>query len=455
MIIDVELNPTKNNSMASFYPIGTRGENKDFNWSVLTDLFICELYGIDSSKENILEEKLIKFEEKCELNFLKSLNESKAWDILKSIYFDRKNIAHISPKLRLYSLIENKNKIINDKKTKVDGEKKNNFGAERKFLNLMKNLFKENCNYESEKENLNFLEKRIMQIFNSSFSVDKPVVKGTLVNYFPNLTVVFSNDLEFITQYSQYFIDNIELFLQLYVCVYTIQLSLTINQWRTYQDTNVIPAYFLLDSERASRERNLIPNSYKKIEQGLEYIFPVLAMAESLQNGLEDKKPMWELYSHIPNIELENITKYCREFALDRKLALKNLELEDHDKVLNELERLFKVQFSKTESSSERYSRNVNVVKDIKNIVFKPFVKNRGSVGSIFTLKPEYLILLTNLAIGNKEQLRLHELLKEFEKRGVAFDKESQKALVVFYERLGNVEKMSDSGDAIYVKKTI
>ena len=64
-------------------------------------------------------------------------------------------------------------------------------------------------------------------------------------------------------------------------------------------------------------------------------------------------------------------------------------------------------------------------------------------------------MLLTNLVIGSREKLRLYEVLKELELRGIFFDKESQKALVEFYERLGNVEKMSDSGDAIYVKKTI
>ncbi|MPN63723.1 hypothetical protein SDC9_211489 [bioreactor metagenome] len=57
--------------------------------------------------------------------------------------------------------------------------------------------------------------------------------------------------------------------------------------------------------------------------------------------------------------------------------------------------------------------------------------------------------------IGQREKLRLYDVIRELEFRGIFFDKESRKALVSFYERLGNVEKMSDSGDAIYVKKTI
>ncbi|WP_320408131.1 DNA phosphorothioation-dependent restriction protein DptG [Acinetobacter sp. 105-3] len=70
-------------------------------------------------------------------------------------------------------------------------------------------------------------------------------------------------------------------------------------------------------------------------------------------------------------------------------------------------------------------------------------------------MQQSHLLLLTNLVIGKREKIRLYELIKELERRGIFFDKESRKALVEFYERLGNVEKMSDSGDAIYVKKTI
>ena len=81
--------------------------------------------------------------------------------------------------------------------------------------------------------------------------------------------------------------------------------------------------------------------------------------------------------------------------------------------------------------------------------------RTRGSAGKVFVIDQEYLLLLTNLAIGERGKLRLHELMIEFQKRGVFFDRESQRALVEFYERLGNVERLSDSGDAVYVKTTI
>jgi DNA phosphorothioation-dependent restriction protein DptG len=70
-------------------------------------------------------------------------------------------------------------------------------------------------------------------------------------------------------------------------------------------------------------------------------------------------------------------------------------------------------------------------------------------------MNQDYLIMLTNLAVGVNQRLRLHELLEEFRARGVYFDKVTQQKLVSFYERVGNIERMSDSGDAVYVRKTI
>ncbi len=87
--------------------------------------------------------------------------------------------------------------------------------------------------------------------------------------------------------------------------------------------------------------------------------------------------------------------------------------------------------------------------------MLRVFEQARGSAGKVYVLNQDYLLLLTNLAIGDREKLRLHELLNEFKRRGVCLDKQSQAALVELYERLGNVERMSDSGDAVYVKKTI
>jgi DNA phosphorothioation-dependent restriction protein DptG len=51
--------------------------------------------------------------------------------------------------------------------------------------------------------------------------------------------------------------------------------------------------------------------------------------------------------------------------------------------------------------------------------------------------------------------MQFHDLTDGFKSRGVFFDKQSEQALINFYERIGNIERMSDSGDAVYVRKTV
>ncbi|MBL4575131.1 MAG: DNA phosphorothioation-dependent restriction protein DptG, partial [Opitutaceae bacterium] len=83
------------------------------------------------------------------------------------------------------------------------------------------------------------------------------------------------------------------------------------------------------------------------------------------------------------------------------------------------------------------------------------FIQSRGRAGKVLVINQDYLLLLTNISIGGSSKLRFHELLEAFKKRGVFFDKRSEQALIQFYERIGNVERMSDSGEAVYVCKTI
>ena len=82
-------------------------------------------------------------------------------------------------------------------------------------------------------------------------------------------------------------------------------------------------------------------------------------------------------------------------------------------------------------------------------------MQRRGRAGRVLVLNQDHLLLLANIAIGKQEKLRFQELIVEFRKRGIYLDKQTEIELIKFFERIGNIEKMSDSGDAVYVRKTI
>ncbi|WP_074382646.1 DNA phosphorothioation-dependent restriction protein DptG [Acinetobacter pseudolwoffii] len=436
MRLITDLKPTSN-SMASFYPISTNENSNEFNSEQVTNLFLSELYGLLADKKlNKLKNELDSFYGKLEGQFKSEILDNDAWQMIDDIYFKSNNIAKISPKLRIFAL----------------SEENQNISAERRIVGLLKTLFKPDYIYNNDVTNLNFIEQKIYEKFEGFFPSQFPNYDG-LKTYLPKLSQIFSEDLIFLTNHSKYFLDNIQLFLELYTFLYTAQLSIVINSWKEANEPSIKDCYFILDTEKASRERASLQRSgYKLVEKGLDSIFPTLALCESLQSEEGQKFPLWQLVNLLQTDELEKLENYYDEFAENRNLKSNVDKFENIESALSALQQLFKDQFAKGET---RASRNSNIVRTIKNIILKPFTQTRGSAGTVFVLTQEYLLLLTNLVIGDRDQLRLYEVMKGLEQRGVFFDKESRKALVSFYERLGNVEKMSDSGDAIYVKKTI
>lgn len=423
--------------MASFYPISTNENSNDFDWEVVTTLFLSELYGLLTDKKlNKLKDNLDQFYKKLEEQFKADLLDNKAWEMINNIYFKENNIAKISPKLRIFSLTEESQGI----------------SAEKRIVALLKTLFKNEFIYSNDVTNLNFIEQKIYQKFERVFPSQYPNYDG-LITYLPKLSSIFSEDLIFLTNHSKYFLENIQLFLELYTFLYTAQLSIAITGWKEAKEPDIKDCYFILDTEKASRERASLQRSgYKLVEKGLDAIFPTLALCESLESSEGHKYPLWKIVTLLEEDDLPNLESYFDAFIENRNLKINRNKFNTVHSACEALHQAYKAQFAKGET---RASRNSNIVRTIKNIILKPFIQTRGSAGTVFVLTQEYLLLLTNLVIGERDKLRLYEVIKEFELRGIFFDKESRKALVSFYERLGNVEKMSDSGDAIYVKKTI
>ena len=73
----------------------------------------------------------------------------------------------------------------------------------------------------------------------------------------------------------------------------------------------------------------------------------------------------------------------------------------------------------------------------------------------MLNLSEETLIFLTKLCIKDQEQMRLKDVFREMELRGVYLDNQSKEQAAIYYEKLNLIEKKSDSGDAKYVKRIL
>lgn len=427
-----ELNP-KNNSAASYFPVSANSANNKYDWEAVVGFFIKSLHSLKLEK-NI--ESLDDFKKLCKTHFTNKLDGEPFWHVIEKMYFDNEQVLNIAPEMQVL---------------KVLNPDKSNSGDER-LTSLFNSLMGDVEVANAPKAKLNFLEQEVKKVFDSPLVTNKnQKTRKQHIAYLPFLSEKFQQDLKFLVSYPEHFLQNIKSFLKLYGFLYTAQLSLNIKGWA--QKPEVKPCYFILDSEKASKERTKLQlHGHKQVIESSYSLFPYLALNESLQDTKKQISPLWQLFDELNDTDIGALNNYATAFHDDRNLTSQQYPANTLNEVISNLAELFKEQFKKGATRETAFN---NFVKATRETLIKPFEQNRRRAGSFLVLNQDYLLLLTNLCIGESEKLRLHELLIEFQKRGVFFDKSSEECLIDLFERMGNVERMSDSGDAVYVKKTI
>jgi len=420
------------NSLNSYFPIRTKDRAGAFDWDTVTGFVIKLIYG----KELLLND-VEMFREKCESLFISKLDTKGFWPYLNKMYFENNGLFKIAPEFLLFKAVQ------------VKGNKPNNrLGA------MYSSMLQGESIKNTPIANLNFLEKNILDVLNENLK-DIDESKSNLITekpYLPFISNAIQQDIKFLSSHPKYFLSVLSQFLRLYAYLYTSQLALNIGSWREGEPESK-PLYFILDFETASAERSHIRiDGHQRVHASLFKIFPYLAMSESIQDPTKPKLPIWLLAEGLEDSSYKSLYNFSGAFNEERKLNIANRNTGDIKDVLDDLLKMGLYQFSKGQS---RHEINNTYVKAIESELCNHFIQSRGRSGRVLVINQDYMLLLTNISIGNQDQLRFHELLTEFKKRGVYFDKKSQQALIQFYERIGNVERMSDSGDAVYVRKTI
>ena len=429
----VEQLKPKNNSAASYFPVSANSANNKYEWETVVGFFIKSLHNIELEKTiNTLDD----FKLLCKTQITNKLDGESFWHIIEKMYFDNEQVLNISPEMQAL-------KVLNPESSNAGDERLTAF-----LVGLLGDLQLT----QPPESHLNFLEREIKTVFDSPLVTKKSQkLKKFNKSYLPELSEFFQKDLEFLVGYPEHFLQNIKSFLKLYGFLYTAQLALNVRGWSSQPE--VKPCYFILDSEKASKERTKLQlHGHKQVVESSYALFPYLALNESLQDAKSSTVPLWELVGELTSNDIDALNNYAVGFHEDRKLTSELLPAENIEQAITSLIKLFTEQFKKGATRETAFN---NFVKATRETLIKPFEQSRGRAGSYLVLNQDYLLLLTNISIGSREKLRLHELLVEFQNRGVFFDKSSEECLIDLFERMGNVERMSDSGDAVYVKKTI
>lgn len=427
-ITDTDI-PKINASLKSYFFIGTNGEQnvyRAFDTNSVAGQLVAFQLGKqlkpDFSEEVFIQQTLEKFEN------ITSTKE--AINVIREIYFHGNKLPIFSPLMYMSQPYKSL-----DAKTK-------------KTLVIFLQMMQVSDNELVQQKDVNFLEKRILDFF-SKYVIDKKhtTQSNSYVHY---LDDTFTKDFTFLLSNPNYFKSQIDTFLKFYLFVYSAQLTLNV-QTTPLEEPQLKPLYFILNHERASRERkNIVNHGYKTLIDKTRYLFPYLSLLEHLADIVED--PTLKLY-HFSMLEdnqnnisiIDNVTKVFRQAkSLPTKIPINSPSISEAMRSL--LSSAFEQFKGDKKAVIERF------IAAYEQQVSKHFYQIRGQFGKVLVLDQDKILLLTNLAIGKNEKLRFQDLLLEFQKRSVYFDPMSEDVLLELYERVGNIERKSDSGDAVYVR---
>ncbi|WP_434745297.1 DNA phosphorothioation-dependent restriction protein DptG [Candidatus Pantoea rara] len=430
-----------NNLLDSYLPV--RNKNNDISWQFVTGLALS--YAL---KRKIEAYDPSQFREDCKTHMQEMLDEPAFWSVLERMYFSSKDIFRVSPLFLLFH-------------AQFVGEKiSGGSTADKRLGTLFANLMGDFSLRYPIHDRLNFIEQQMLNKLNGKI---KLLDKGPFAEeqpYLPYMVACFQSDLAFLAEHPQYLLQELTNTLRLYAFSWCAQLALNLDNWQDGEPQSK-SLFFILDSEKASSEREKVKRyGYKLFASQSEKLFPILSALEVLQVKGEKKRPLWQVYkdclnySDPPNQVLDEINDYIQKF-----ISKEERDLPVRDRAKN-LESAFKQLLSVAveqfqDKKTNRADINKNYIKELESQICTDFIQVRGRAGKVLVLNQDRLLLLTNLTVGKNDKLRLHELLRGFEQRGFYLDNQSAQTLVAFYERMGNVERMSDSGDAVYVRKTV
>lgn len=255
----------------------------------------------------------------------------------------------------------------------------------------------------------------------------------------------FNQDLSQLIKNEKFFIENIGLLISYYFFYYIMQET----QRLMSTSSKKTELWFTYDKEKVTSGRDAVKKGYKRFNDMSRELLINNDMLDYL-NILSNTNKYQSFEEIINNTENHHVLGYNlmlfnEEFASQLESSYEPIpELSFQ---IKQLKKTLELNISK--ETLTRYRKSFDEFSNLG------FIKNRGRLGYILNATKEFVILLTAVVIGDEEKILLNQLFLEFENRGVYFDKHSKKEIVYFFENINILEKLSDSGDAQYVKSIL
>lgn len=268
-------------------------------------------------------------------------------------------------------------------------------------------------------------------------------------NYFSKY---FDKDMRNFKRDSEYFYSHIGDLLEFYYFTYIVQSTMRISDGNIDNDQKIIPLFFNLGNESVSQSRKSIQQGYNlayQHSQGLLMDSDVL----NYMNVLIPEKGYFYWKNEILSDEFaykDELLVNIREFINRFSKQLNSELLENIDFQFDNLNGAMQCLRSLLETRKDK-SPDSRYAKSFTAITQQNYSRNHGRLSKAFSLSNQTILMLTSAIVGHGKML-LNQVFQEFENRGVFFDRITRDEIINLFEQANILEKLSDSGDAQYVR---
>jgi DNA phosphorothioation-dependent restriction protein DptG len=310
----------------------------------------------------------------------------------------------------------------------------------------------------------NILYKLVLEALPELNDIDNEVENYKC--YLPFIKELFSVDLRFLINNEELYKKSLKRFLEFYYMFYISQLTIKLSQFEKADLSKSDKIYYSLGFESISKNRTAYKFGWELLKGYVDDLFSHAITLEFLNHhNLNEQlgyKELFDIFNNTNDISNEiELNDLCEAYILRRQdgivwndFAVKREP--SGNKTFDNVVILFEaVKYQFQGKASTRTRANDAYKKWYIKFVEDNFSKRRGSLGYTLNLTEEDIILLTKLCIKDNGKMKISVLFKEYEKRGVSFDRDSKIKVIQLFEKLNLLEKKSDSGDAQYVRSVL
>lgn len=255
---------------------------------------------------------------------------------------------------------------------------------------------------------------------------------------------LFQEDLSNLLKNKAYFMEHIDIFFSYYYFFYITQEIISFRSIDEVEGNT--PLYYAYEKEKISGTRKCVTEGFNLVNAA--------SLSLIIMNYLHDYVNMLipsDQYFYLPEILCDNFY-YHNDLKNNLNEFLKRYALKINKVKQNSDELKFNI-YQLQEWLKEEISNEINTryLKSIEEISKQGFTKPRGRLGKILNFSDDLILLFIAVIVG-KQRTLINIVFEKLEDRGFYFDRITKREVVGMLERMDLLEKMSDSGDAQYVK---